>query len=324
MEAGRLSPVKMFQSVESQHMAPVRHQQKVGPMGFRLAEFILYTSDELKNGSPSVYKLHMRDEMRRPEDKIKRQSIGTPCRIDNLRYRSEEKVLMVVGEKGAGKSSLINGMVNYILGVQWKDSFRFKLITEESKAFQAHSELQEVTAYTFHPMKGSAVPYKFTIVDTPSFGSAEGLERDKKITEQIKKFLSIPPPDGINQLDGIGFVVQSSQASLTQTQQYIFDSILSIFGEDVSKNLFTMITFSDSQSPPVLEAMKRASIPNCSEKFFKFNNSALFAENKDKSGGSFDDMFWKISSASLQHFFQELPKQPFRLLRRSQKSTNQI
>ena len=201
------SPAKMFQSVESQHMAPVRHLQKVGPMAFRLAEFILYTSDELKNGSPSVYKLHMRDEMRRPENKIKRQSIGTPCHIDNPWYRSEEKVLMVVEEKGAGKSSLINGMVNYILGVQWKDSFRFKLITEESKAFQAHSELQEVTAYTFHPMKGSAVPYKFTIVDTPSFGSAEGLERDKKITEQIKKFLSIPPPDGINQLDGIGFVV---------------------------------------------------------------------------------------------------------------------
>ena len=63
---------------------------------------------------------------------------------------------------------------------------------------------------------------------------------------------------------------------------------------------------------------QRFSIPNYSEKLFKFNNSALFAENKDKSGGSFDEMFWKINSVSFQHFFQELLKQLLRLLRCSQ------
>ena len=271
----------------------------------RLAESILYTSEEIKTGSPSIYKLHMREEMRRTEGMIARQSIGKPCRIG----RGEtEKVFMVVGATGAGKTTLINGMVNYILGVRWKDEFRFKVITEETKATQAHSQTQDITAYTFHPMKGSQVPYTFTIIDTPGFGGTEGLKRDEKITEQIKEFFSIPPPDGIDHLDGIGFVVQASQARLTSTQQYIFDSILSIFGNDVSKNIFMMITFADGQRPPVLEAIKEAEIPRQSEKFFKFNNSALFAENNEESELSFDEMFWKMGFLSFNQFFVEFPK----------------
>lgn len=215
---------------------------------------------------------------------------------------------MVVGATGAGKSTLVNGMVNYVLGVQWNDEFRFKLITEESKASQAHSQTQYITAYTFYPMKGSAVSFAFTIIDTPSFGGMEGLERDKKTTEQIKEFFSIAPPDGIDHLDGIGFVVPSSQTRLTTTQKYIFDSILSIFGDDVAKNIFVMITFADGQPPPVLEAIKEANIPGGGERFFKFNNSALFAENKDSGELSLDEMFWKMGLSSFRKFFEEFPK----------------
>ena len=96
----------------------------------RLAEHMLYTADELKEGSPSIYKLRMRDEMRRENSMIARQSIGRPIRNGR---RENEKVFLVVGATGAGKLTLINGMVNYILGVKWKDDFRFKLITEDDK-----------------------------------------------------------------------------------------------------------------------------------------------------------------------------------------------
>jgi len=270
----------------------------------RLAESMLKTSEKLQSGFPSIYKLRMSEEMRRTEDMIARQSIGEPDRIGRGKT---EKVFMMAGATGAGKTTLINGMVNYILGVQWKDEFRFKVITEETKASQAHSQTQDITAYTFHPMAGSPVPYTFTIIDTPGFGGTEGLKRDKKITEQIKEFFSIPPPDGIDHLDGIGFVVQASQARLTSTQKYVFDSIMSIFGNDVSKNIFMMITFADGQRPPVLEAIKEFKIPNQSEKDFTFNNSALFAEHIEKSE-TLGKLFWKMGFDSFDEFFVKFPR----------------
>lgn len=272
----------------------------------RLADGLLYTSEELQHGSPSMYKPHMRDEMSRENSMISRKSIGRPCRNG---HGENERVFLVVGATGAGKSTLINGMANYMFGVEWKDNFRFKLITEDDKLTQADSQTNDITAYTFHAMEGSPIPYTFTVIDTPGFGATEGLKRDKKITEQIKEFFSIPPPEGIDHLDGIGFVVQSSQSRLTKTQEYIFDSILSIFGKDVAQNIFMMLTFADGQRPPVLEAIKKAEIP--STVFFKFNNSALFADNSpdpESSDSNFDEMFWKMGAGSFKKFFVEFPK----------------
>ena len=274
----------------------------------RLAESLLYTSEELQHGSPSIYKPHMRDEMSRENSMIARKSIGRPCRNG---HGENEKVFLVVGATGAGKSTLINGIVNYMFGVEWKDDFRFKLITENDKLTQADSQTSDITAYTFHAMEGSPTPYTFTVIDTPGFGSTEGLKRDKEITEQIKEFFSISPPEGIDHLDGIGFVAQSSQSRLTKTQEYIFDSILSIFGKDVSHNIFMMITFVDGQRPPVLEAIKKAEIPSTVS--FKFNNSALYAANStdhESSDFNFDEMFWKMGAGSFKKFFVEFPKYP--------------
>ena len=57
---------------------------------------------------------------------IRKFEIGEPLDI-----YMQHKVLMVMGATGAGKSTLINGMINYILGVEWQDDFRFKLIALE-------------------------------------------------------------------------------------------------------------------------------------------------------------------------------------------------
>jgi len=264
---------------------------------------ILQNSEKVSSGSPSVYKLPTEIASKWEKGMIVRKSVGSP---GNVVGGGTEKVLMVVGATGAGKTTLINGMVNYILGVQWKDNFRYKLVIEDDKVSQANSQTKDITAYTFYPLKGSAVPYTFTIIDTPGFGDTEGLERDRQITDQIKEFFSIPPPDGIDHLDGIGFVTQASLARLTPTQEYIFDSILSIFGKDVAKNIFMLVTFADGQRPPVMDAIAKANIP--SQKYYKFNNSALFADNTEETEESFDAMFWKMVVRSFKNFFAEFEK----------------
>ncbi len=213
---------------------------------------------------------------------------------------------MVVGATGAGKSTLINGIINYLMGVRWDDKFRFKLIVEQTST-QASSVTKWITAYTIYHQKGSPVPYNLTIIDTPGFGDTGGLERDKEITRQITEFFSIPPTDGgIDRLDGIGFVTQASLARLTHTQRYVFDLILATFGRDIGDNIFMMVTFADGKKPPVVDAIKEAEIPY--RKYFKFNNSALYpreeeGDDDEEEGGDFDKMFWKIGMKSFQSFF---------------------
>ena len=92
----------------------------------------------------------------------------------------QQKVLMLVGATGAGKTTLINGIANYIMGVEWEDDFRFKMITEKQSSDQTKSQTKVITAYTFYMEQGFPFPYSLTIVDTPGFGDVEGLERDKK------------------------------------------------------------------------------------------------------------------------------------------------
>ena len=225
---------------------------------------------------------------------------------------SPRKVLMVVGATGAGKSTLINGMVNYLLGVSWDDDFCFKLISDEGALSQAQSQTKDITAYTFHEHKDSPLPYTLTVIDTPGFGDTEGLDKDKRIVKQVKELFSLRGPDGIDEIHGIGFVAQASEARLTHTQKYIFDSILSIFGKDMFGNMFMMITFADGQRPPVLDALKVAGIPGFDESFYKFNNSALYASNQGAAnGGDSDDddvdkMFWKMGMKSFKTFFLQL------------------
>ena len=261
------------------------------------------TDDESQN--LSLFELPKNEIFRISTKMIRKVEIGEPP----LKV-IPHKVLMVVGATGAGKSTLINGMVNYILGVTWKDDFRFKLIVDQVQT-QAKSVTSEITAYTIYHMEGCRVPYSLTIIDTPGFGDTSGLERDKKITAQIKEFFSLTGKNGIDHLDGIGFVTQAALVRLTPTQQYIFDSILSVFGKDVAKNIFIMVTFCDGQKPPVITAVKEAKIP-CSE-FFKFNNSALYADNScsDTDAANeenFDEMFWKMGISSFKKFFATFQK----------------
>ena len=118
-------------------------------------------------------------------------------------------VVLLVGATKAGKSTLINRIINHIFGVQWEDDFRFKPIPEKAGAKRTDSQTKYITAYTFHKQEGSPFPYCLTIIDTPGFGDAEGIERDKNLVAEITKFLSTPGPEGMNYIHAIGFVTHA-------------------------------------------------------------------------------------------------------------------
>ena len=172
---------------------------------------------------------------------------------------------------------------------------------------QAHSQTQFVSCYTLPYMEGFKVPYNLTIVDTPGFGDTRGIEHDKVITEQIRRFFNTEGSAGIDHVDAICFMAQAGNPRLTPTQQYVFDKILAMFGNDIKKNILVLFTFADGQKPQALSAMLEAGILEDENNFFKFNNSALFVTNSGEDDeDNFDRMFWKMGVKSFEKFFRGL------------------
>ncbi|XP_006013739.1 uncharacterized protein LOC102365038 [Latimeria chalumnae] len=216
------------------------------------------------------------------------------CIFQEATAGKEQKVILVVGATGAGKSTLINRMVNYILGVKWEDKHRFKIIAKETNKTPAKSQTSAITAYELGYREGFRVPYNLTIIDTPGFGDTRGIERDNRIIEQIRTFFTAP--GSINSIDAVCFVIQASQCCFTPTERYVFDSILSISGKDIAENILVLVTFADGKKVPVLATIEVSDV-SCSPDSkgipvpFKFNNAALFANNEaENSNADFRQM----------------------------------
>ncbi|XP_032903417.1 uncharacterized protein LOC116989971 [Amblyraja radiata] len=284
------------------------HYNSDGPK--RIALKLIEQAQLISRGNPSIYKLNLDREVFNQSKQLVKCSLGKPTTMHKM------KTIMVLGSTGSGKTTLINGMINYILGVEWGDNIRYQLIQQETGTSQAESQTSSITAYHLHHQVGFNIDCSLTIIDTPGFGDI----RDHQITEQIREFFT--SPQGVDQIDAVCFVVQASLARLTPTQKYVFDSILSIFGKDIAENIQIMVTFADGQRPPVLEALKANQVPCPKDKkglpvHFKFNNSAIFAQRptsgdegrSDDSGeedNDFDQMFWKMGTNSMKKFFAAL------------------
>ncbi|KAK4010013.1 hypothetical protein OUZ56_019161 [Daphnia magna] len=250
---------------------------------------------------------------------VRRFSFGEPSASANKTC----KTILLMGATGSGKTTMINAMINYVLGVRWDDPFRFILV-EEKETCQAFSQTREVTAYDIHYRNGFRVPYSLTIVDTPGFGDTEGIERDQEITSAVKQFFE--NRNGIQELDAVGFTVQSSLARLTSSQTYIFNSVLSIFGKDIGENVRFLVTFADGRQPPVLAAIKIANLPcqmddkgePCHQ---SFNNGVVYASNQ-VPGDRLSPIEWDNAMQNFRSFFVELSKMPIKSLQLTKEVLN--
>ena len=230
-----------------------------------------------------------------------------------LAGKRRQRTILVLGATGSGKSTLINAMANYILGVKWEDNFRLKLIDEPAEKSQAHSQTDDVTTYDLHYMQGSRLEYSLTVVDTPGFGDTRGIERDREIKNLIENYFK--SRHGVQQLEAICFVVQSSESRLTKTQRYIFDSILSLFGNDIKDNIRIMVTFADNEIPPVLEAIKVADIPSPVDPktnlplHHKFNSNIFFTGNRsDVQTDDVNQIYFDMAVEGFDRFFDDLSR----------------
>ncbi|XP_039537216.1 uncharacterized protein LOC120485489 [Pimephales promelas] len=204
-------------------------------------------------GPPALYRLNTERKYIHGTDKKVRQ--WTYGRRDR---NKQNKVILMVGETGAGKTTMMNTMINYILGVKFEDQEFYQITDEEKHKDQSQSQTSEITVYEAFVEEN---PTSLTIIDTPGYGHSEGYEKDEEISKYLTRLFS-DKDDGIHYIDAVCFVMKVFQNRLSDRQLYIFHSVLSLFGRNIEENIVFLLTQSDGGPPTdALNAINKAEIP---------------------------------------------------------------
>ena len=83
----------------------------------------------------------------------------------------------------------------------------------------------------------------------------------------------------ITHIDAIGFVAKAGDARLTAQQNYIFESILHLFGKDVKDSLISILTNYDGQQVNILDSFKEADMDFTQD--FPINSAAIFQQREN-------------------------------------------
>ncbi|KAI4903637.1 hypothetical protein NFI96_009470 [Prochilodus magdalenae] len=259
---------------------------------------LLKKSELLSPGPPALHRLHTTRSNLDKECKIRKWTFGQ--KHGNL----QNNTILMVGETGTGKTTLINTMVNYFLGVKFEDKVWFE-ITEEEKRDQTESQTSVVTVYEIVSEERLS---SLTIIDTPGYGDTRGIEKDMDIARNLHDLFLHDA--GVKDLDAVCLVLKASQNRISDRQRYIFEGVLSLFGKDIEDIIVLCITHSDGGPPTnALEAVKKEKIPCCYDNedepvHFLFNNRQ--SEEQTQKLEKLSRSAWEMAADSIGNFFEFL------------------
>ena len=230
------------------------------------------------------------------------------CAVISEQEMSEAKVMILMGQTGTGKSTTINAMVNFLMGVHPEDDFRYELIVEESKKQQSKSQ---TTAPNIYCVRSNIGYPTVVIIDTPGYGDTGGLEKDQQIDEMVKDLFKVQ----VELVNLVCFVVKASMNRIGAAENYVYSKVLNLFGKDIGENFQFLITFADGgevNAEPSLKAEESIVAPIIANLVDKnkewkslFNNSAVF-KRVDAINDPLSVPFWNLYTNSMKSFFQKL------------------
>ncbi|XP_052399191.1 uncharacterized protein LOC127946564 [Carassius gibelio] len=211
---------------------------------------IIKESIVTEEGPPTRYHLKPRTDSRDPSKPYIKVTFG------ERHTKKLHKTILLVGGTGTGKTTLIDVMINYMLGVQREDKVWFEITDDQSYYSQVHTQTRRITVYEFYLQES---PIHLTIIDTPGYGDTHGVEKDKEIAESL---LSLSKSaEGIHKIHAVCLVIKATQTRISERELYIFDAVQSLFGRDIAENIILVLTHSRGTIPKnILTAVKEAKI----------------------------------------------------------------
>ena len=157
-----------------------------------------------------------------------------------IEFTTEEeknsKVVLLVGKTGDGKSTFVNALVNFYLGINIEDKFRYLLINDNN-VDQQKSRTKKVKTYKIRPRNDLNFP-PIKIVDTPGFGDTEGRIEDNNHILQFKEAFEKKN----FYVNCILYIVNPYETRFGEHQKYVLNSILNLFADDVKENFIVGVS----------------------------------------------------------------------------------